>query len=58
MASFSLEIDDRTEEEREKDRAIRNHQANERAKPPMDSVLQEDLGYVHSQIRINPDFAK
>lgn len=59
MASFSLEIDDRSEEEREKEKAMREHyQANKKKDSPMDTELQEDLGFLGPKIRIKPEFAK
>lgn len=59
MASFHLEIDDRTEEERKKDREMRKqYQASKKSNLPMDTELHEDLGYVCPKIRINPNFAE
>lgn len=49
-ATFSLKIDDRTDEERERDR--KKYEANEKDDAPMDTKLQEDLGSVHPQIGI------
>ncbi|MCI4394340.1 hypothetical protein PGIGA_G00167670 [Pangasianodon gigas] len=55
---FSLEIDDRTDKEREEEAKRKSRQATGKAKTPMDTDLQEDLGYACPQIRINPDFAR
>lgn len=59
MASFSLEYDDRTKEQREADKAMRKqHQANKNSTQPLDTNLSEDIGHVRLKIRINPDFDK
>ncbi|MCJ8748549.1 hypothetical protein PDJAM_G00166080 [Pangasius djambal] len=55
---FSLEIDDRTDKEREEEAKRKSCQAIGKAKTPMDTDLQEDLGYACPQIRINPDFSR
>lgn len=57
MESFTLELDDRTKEEREKDREIRKHHQT-MGQAPMDSDHQDDLGTTPSRIRIGKNFAE
>ncbi|KAF4072988.1 hypothetical protein AMELA_G00253850 [Ameiurus melas] len=52
MESFSLEIDDRTDEERAEARAMREHD-----KTPMDTNIEKDLGCTIPLIRLNQKFS-
>ncbi|KAM9440404.1 transient receptor potential cation channel subfamily V member 1-like [Clarias gariepinus] len=56
MEKFSLEIDDRTAEEKKEDKK-RQRQAAKNDKPLMDTHLHEDVGEVRPQIRIRAGFS-
>ncbi|KAF7688617.1 transient receptor potential cation channel subfamily V member 1-like [Silurus meridionalis] len=56
MKPFTLEIDDRTDEERKKDKEIRKHVTG-KSKTPMDTHLHEDRGHVRPQIRFDLSYA-
>ena len=51
---FSLEMDDRTEEEK----ARKQSHISEMEPAPMDSNYQEDLGDMKKKIRFNTNFGK
>ncbi|MCI4394341.1 hypothetical protein PGIGA_G00167680 [Pangasianodon gigas] len=58
MEPFSLETDDRTDEERTKAKATKkDRQACGKAKAPMDTDLSEDHGDFSCQVRINLNFS-
>ncbi|XP_053474426.1 transient receptor potential cation channel subfamily V member 1 [Ictalurus furcatus] len=58
MEPFSLDTDDRTDEERTKTKATKkDRQAYGKAKAPMDTELAEDHGDFACQVRINLNFS-
>lgn len=59
MESFSLETDDRTDEERAKAKAMRkDRQAGGKDKAPMDTDLAEDHGEIFCQVKFNLRFSE
>lgn len=57
MKSFSLEVDERTDEKREEARAMREH-CQAKAKTPLDTDIEKDLGCTIALIQINPNFSE
>ncbi|XP_030648790.1 transient receptor potential cation channel subfamily V member 1-like [Chanos chanos] len=56
---FSLEVDDRTDEERTKDKqAAKNRPKTDKAKPPMDTNYEQERIASKPQIRLNLNFDK
>lgn len=58
MELFSLETDDRTNEERSKAKVKKDRQACGKTKAPMDTDLAEDHGDFSCQVRINLNFSE
>lgn len=59
MEPFSLDTDDRSDEERTKTKANKkDRQAYGKAKAPMDTELAEDHGDFACQVRINLNFSE
>lgn len=56
MFGFSLEADDRTEEEKSRKKASKNDRLTPKA--PMDTDYQEEVGDPKPQIRFNLNFDK
>ncbi|XP_053474427.1 transient receptor potential cation channel subfamily V member 1-like [Ictalurus furcatus] len=56
MESFSLEVDERTDEEREEAKAMREHR-RAKAKTPLDTDIEKDLGCTTPLVQFNPNFS-